>query len=122
MRFLKERIVAPSTSTSTISNGAPSASNVASTRAISSGTSLSGTPTDATRETLQPRYDGMQELGDLSRAVDEHVEVAARGVEHVFARLEIDLVQAHPRQPIGERRAVVRKVARQTLERRRARR
>src|ERR1700686_3876507 len=117
MRFLNERMVTPPTSTSTISNAPPGASNVASTRASSSGTR-----TVVTRQTLQPRNDDVQERGDLLRALEEHVEVAARGVHDVFSGLELDLVQAHSGQPIGERSAVVGKVAREAFEGGRARR
>src|SRR5450755_3639624 len=111
IRFLNERMVTPPTSTSTISNGPPGASNVASTRASSSGTR-----TVVTRQTLQPRDYGVQELGDLLRALQEHVEIATGRIQDVFVGLELHLVQAHRAEPIGERSAVVGKVARETFQ------
>ena len=92
MRFLNERIVTPSTSTSTISNARPR--RAASPRPARDLPGLRLPLADRYRRgTLQPRNDDVQKVGDLPRAVEEHVEVAAGGIEHVLARLEVDLVR-----------------------------
>ena len=64
----------------------------------------------------------MQQVGDLARALDEHVEIAAGGVVHVLPRLERHLVEPHPRQPLEQRARVVGEIAREPLQCRRVRR
>ena len=68
-------------------------------------------------ENLEPRDELVQQVGDLARALDEHVEVAARGIVDVFPRLELHLVQPHRREPVPQRARPVGQVAGEPLER-----
>ena len=121
MRFLNDRIVTPSTSTSTISNGAA----LGEQRRLDAREIFGHVAARPSGHAAKPYSRGMTACrrSAISCAQSRNTSRSPpAGSSTSSPRFELDLVQLHRREPVDERRAVVGQVAREPLQRRGARR